>query len=285
MNESGRQEAVNAQRLNRRANACCSVATKAAARHGLASRTLQDAASTSEQELTQLPPHGGAAIRGFCGLDELAKNWDERGVCVLKARKGLGKSHLFKARSSNHRDSTSANRTIFYPQGGHPRPLIDALSSLHVVVPRWLQGKEAAAAWMNIWQLSILGLMVWITGARSGTLCGYADWFRSLEQVDQVQRQNQPGAPESGQPNVMLTWFMGRILERMPVDDYVAGTDALKIELTLSWLTPRRHGRAGRLQGKTGRCSSRSRMNPVFEVDGTEVMLHPLDELLTRSWG
>lgn len=175
-----------------------------------------------------MPTHGGAAIRGFCGLDEQAKNWDERGVCVLKARKGLGKSHLLKARSSNHRDNIAANRTIFYPQVGHPRPLIDALGSLHMVVPRWLQGKEAAAAWMNVWQLSILGLMVWITGARSDTLRGYADWFGSLEQLDQVQRQNQPSAPESGQPNVMLTWFMGRLLERLPTDDYVAGMDMLK---------------------------------------------------------
>ncbi len=195
---------------------------------GISNPFQVDAASTPEQELAQLPTHGGAAIRDFCGHDKSATNWDERGTCVLKARKGLGKSHLLKARSSNHRDGNAANRTIFYPQVGHPRPLIDALSSLHVVVPRWLQSKESAAAWMNVWQLSLLGLMVWITGARSATLRGYADWFGTLEELDQIQRQNQPDAPEGGQPNVMLTWFMGRILERLPRDDFVAGMEMLK---------------------------------------------------------
>lgn len=116
-----------------------------------------DAALASEQELAQLPPHGGAEIRAFCGTGDLAKAWEERGVCVLKARKGFGKSHLLAVRSVNHRNSTAAARTIFYPQGGRQRILFDALSNLHVIVPRWLQGKESVAAWIYIWQLSILG--------------------------------------------------------------------------------------------------------------------------------
>ena len=187
-----------------------------------------DAALVSEHELALLPPHGGAAIRAFCGMDEPSKDWDQRGLCVLKARKGFGKSHLLAVRSLQHRACDAAARTIFYPQGGRPRVLSDALSSLHVVVPRWLQGRESVSAWIHIWQLSILGLMVWITGARSATLRGYADWFGSLEQLDQIQRQNRPAVPESAQPGVMLTWFMGRILEHMPQDDFRLGADQLK---------------------------------------------------------
>ena len=187
-----------------------------------------DAALASEHELSQFPPHGGAAIRAFCGIDDTAKDWQQRGVCVLKARKGFGKSHLLAVRSLNHRNSTAAAHTIFYPQGGRPRLLFDALSSLHVVVPRWLQGRESVSAWVHIWQLSILGLLVWTTGARSATLRGYADWFGSLELLDQIQKQNRPAAPEGAQASAMLTWFMGRILERMPVDDYKLGMDQLK---------------------------------------------------------
>ena len=102
-----------------------------------------DAALATEQDLAQLPPHGGAEIRAFCGTSEPAKNWDTRDVCVLKARKGFGKSHLLAVRSLHHRNSSAAAHTIFYPQGGRPRILLDALSSLHVVIPRWLQGKES----------------------------------------------------------------------------------------------------------------------------------------------
>ena len=187
-----------------------------------------DAALASEHELALLPPHGGASIRAFCGMDEHSNDWDQRGLCVLKARKGFGKSHLLAVRSLHHRACNAANRTIFYPQGGRPRVLFDALSSLHVVVPRWLQGRESVSAWIHIWQLSILGLMVWITGARSATLRGYTDWFGSLEQLDQIQRQNQPAAPDNVAPSVMLTWFMGRILEHMPKDDFRLGADQLK---------------------------------------------------------
>lgn len=188
-----------------------------------------DAALASERELALLPPHGGAAVTAFCGTGQVTKDWAERGICVLRARKGFGKSHLLAVRSANHRSSDAAARTIFYPQGGRPRLLLDALSSLHVVVPRWLQGKDAIAAWVQIWQLSIFGLLGWISGARSDALQGYGEWFASLEALDQVHRENRPQVPEGGQPSVMLTWFMGRILERLgKVDDFKVGTDQLK---------------------------------------------------------
>lgn len=187
-----------------------------------------DAALASEQELAQWPPHGGAAIKAFCGVDESSGDWEQRGVCVLKARKGFGKSHLLLIRSLNHRNSGAAGRTIFFPQGGRPRALLDALSSLHVVMPQWLQGRESTAAWVHVWQLSILGLLVWITGARAANLRGYTDWFGSLEQLDQIQKQNKPDTAEGGQSKIMLNWFMGRILERMPASDYQLGMDQLK---------------------------------------------------------
>ncbi len=195
---------------------------------GMANPFNVDAALASEQELAQLPAHGGAEIRAFCGIGDVTKDWDERGVCVLKARKGFGKSHLLAVRSLNHRASSFGGRNIFYPQSGRPRILLDALSSLHVVVPRWLQGRESVSAWVQVWQLSILGLLVWITGSRSATLRGYADWFGSLELLDQVQRQKKPDLPEGAEADVMLTWFMGRILERLPLDDYQLGIDQLK---------------------------------------------------------
>ena len=46
--------------------------------------------------------------------------------------------------------------------------------------------------------------------------------------MDQIQKQNRPDTPEGGHPSVMLTWFMGRILERMPSDDYKLGMDQLR---------------------------------------------------------
>lgn len=187
-----------------------------------------DAALASEQELMHWPPHGGAAIKAFCGVDEPSRDWEQRGVCVLKARKGFGKSHLLLIRSLNHRNSSVAGRTLFFPQGGRPRVLLDALSSLHVVVPQWLQGRDSVSAWVHVWQLSILGLLVWITGARAANLRGYADWFGSLEQLNQIQKQNKPDTAEGGQSKIMLNWFMGRILERMPASDYQQGMDQLK---------------------------------------------------------
>lgn len=195
---------------------------------GIANPFNVDAALASEYELARLPLHGGAAVTAFCGVEQQTKDWDERGVCVLKARKGFGKSHLLAVRSLNHRGSGAAARTIFYPQGGRPRILLDALSSLNVVVPRWLHGKESVSAWIHVWQLSILGLLVWIADARAPSLRGYTDWFGSLELLDQVHRENRPEAPDGAPPAVMLTWFMGRILERLQTDDYQFGIEQLK---------------------------------------------------------
>ena len=195
---------------------------------GVANPFDVDAALCSEQDLALLTAHGGIDVKAFCGIDGTATNWGERGVCVLRARKGFGKSHLLALRSMNHRASNVASRTIFYPQGGRRGRSTDALSSLHVAVPRWLQGKESVAAWVHIWQLSIVGLMVWLTGVKTGSLRGYSDWFGSIEALDQVQRDNRAEAPEAARPYVMLTVFMGRILEHLPLDDFNLGTDILK---------------------------------------------------------
>ena len=157
---------------------------------GVANPFDVDAALCSEQDLALLTAHGGVDVKAFCGIDGTTTNWGERGVCVLRARKGFGKSHLLALRSMNHRASNVASRTIFYPQGGRRSRSTDALSSLHVAVPRWLQGKESVAAWVHIWQLSIVGLMVWLTGVKTESLRGYSDWFGSIEALDQVQRDN-----------------------------------------------------------------------------------------------
>lgn len=195
---------------------------------GVANPFDVDAALCSEHDLAQLTAHGGATVKAFCGIDDSAKNWGERGVCVVRARKGFGKSHLLTLRSINHRSSNVASRTIFYPQGGRRSRSVDALSSLNVAVPRWLQGKESVAPWVQVWQLAIVGLMTWISGAKTQTLKGYADWFGSIEALEQVQRQNRADAPEAARPHVMLAVFMGRILERLPLDDFNLGTDTLK---------------------------------------------------------
>ncbi len=200
---------------------------------GMAAPFNVDAATVAEHELAQLPPHGGSAVTTFCGVDAAATDWEERAVCILRARKGFGKSHLLKVRSLNHRNSAAANRTLFYPQGsGRQRTLVDALSDLHVVVPRWLQGRDAATPWLHVWQLSILGLLVWITEARAPSPRGYSEWFGSLEALDQVHREHRPTAQDGDQPSVMLTMFMARILERLPADDYVLGSNQLKQALS-----------------------------------------------------
>ena len=74
-----------------------------------------DAAGATEKEIARLPPQGGTAIESFCGAAQHAEEWHERGYCVLRARKGFGKSHLIQIRSINHRDSKAANQTLFYP--------------------------------------------------------------------------------------------------------------------------------------------------------------------------
>ena len=107
-----------------------------------------------------VPVQGGAQIKAFCGIGETGKNWEKSDTCVLRARKGFGKSHVLAIRSTNHRNSSAAERTIFYPQNGYELRLIDALSSLHVVMPPWLQGKDAIDAWVQVWQPSIFGLML-----------------------------------------------------------------------------------------------------------------------------
>lgn len=187
-----------------------------------------DAGSASELELTQLPPQGDAAITRFCGQDSPDKDWDERDVCVLKGRRGFGKSHLLGLRSVNHRSSAAAARTVFYPRGGHPRLLFDALSSLHAVVPRWLQGKDAVAAWILVWQLSILGLLAWVTRSKSSSLPGYTHWFGSLQGLEEIYGQQTDDVGPANVPDAMLTWFMGRVLERLPADDYGQGVAALQ---------------------------------------------------------
>lgn len=200
---------------------------------GMAAAFNVDAATASEHELARLPPHGGSAVSAFCGVDNSAIAWDERGVCVLRARKGFGKSHLLKVRSLNHRNSATSGRTLFYPvASGRSRTLVDALSSLHVVVPRWLQGKDAATPWLHIWQLSILGLLVWLTEARAPSLRGYSEWFGGLEALDQVHREHRQEAPEGDQPYVMLTMFMAFILEHLHTDDYTLGSNQLKQALS-----------------------------------------------------
>ena len=95
-----------------------------------------------------------------------------------------------------HRSSVHAPRTLFHPGGGSGgRGLAcDTLSRMQVEVPRWLQGRESVGAWCQIWELSILGLMVWIDGRarvrllphRAGdltTVCGAGSFTLALSEV------------------------------------------------------------------------------------------------------
>ncbi|WP_374663759.1 hypothetical protein [Ramlibacter sp.] len=188
---------------------------------------IVDAAAASEREMSQLTLRGATDIRAFCNADETRLDWNERGACVLKARRGFGKSHLLMARSANHRDGPAAGRTLFYPSGGHPRLLFDALTNLHAAVPGWMKGKDAVPAWVDAWQLAILGLLVWHSQARSEGLRGYDEWFGNLKRLDQIAaRQAQPHQSDV-QSAAMLGWFMGRVLEQLPVA-YQEGRDQLK---------------------------------------------------------
>jgi len=181
-----------------------------------------DAASMSAQQLAKLPAHGGTEIRAFCGIDQVDHDWNARGVCVLSARRGFGKSHLLGVRSLNHRESAAASKTLFYPVVRKSLP-IDTLGGLNVVVPRWLQGKDAVNAWMQIWQLAILGLVVWIADARAPGLRGYADWFDGLSSAG--------GSPDQGPANAMLSWFIARVVRNMPGDDFGKGVELLQAGL------------------------------------------------------
>ena len=147
-------------------------------------------------------------------------------MCVLRARKGFGKSHLLLIRSRNHRSSGVAGRTIFYPPGRQHK-LVDALSNLHAVIPRWLQSKESVDAWVLVWQLSILGLLVWITGAKSGARKEYAEWFGSMEALDQVDLKQHGDVQQAAQLPTMLTLFMGRVLHNLQGDEFKEGLEKL----------------------------------------------------------
>ncbi len=190
-----------------------------------------DAANWSDHVLALLPAHGGAAVQSFCGIGNTAKDWEDRGVCVLRGRKGFGKSHLLRVRSRNHRDSDVAGRTIFYPQAGRQRKTIDSLSGLHAVIPRWLQSKESVDAWLLVWQLSILGLLVWITGAKSGARKEYAEWFGSIDALDQVEHPQHDDAPTDANLPTMLAIFMGRVLDRIQQDELHEGMEKLNAGL------------------------------------------------------
>ena len=190
-----------------------------------------DAATASEKEITQLPPHGGSDIADFCGTNQSNYDWHDRGVCVLRARKGFGKSHLITIRSINHRDSKSSSQTLFYPSGGHPRYLLDPLTGLQGVIPRWLDGKEAIDAWVSIWQLAIIGLLVWISEADTTKNSEYVNWFGSLEHTDSVQLSSESNITYSGLAHGKLTMFLGRIIENLKDDTYIEGKDKLSTAL------------------------------------------------------
>jgi hypothetical protein len=190
-----------------------------------------DAATASEKEIARLSPHGGTAIEDFCGRSHNVGEWHERGICVLRARKGFGKSHLISIRSINHRDSKAANQTLFYPSGGYPRYLLDPLTDLEGVVPRWLEGKEAIDAWVSVWQLAITGLLVWISDVETLTLNGYAEWFGSLEELNAVHTDGDTGKPENGLVHGQLTMFMGRIINKLKDDTYSESKDKLSAGL------------------------------------------------------
>lgn len=186
-----------------------------------------DAATLAESDLARLPPHGGPAVAAFCGTGDAAIEWDDRGVCVLTARKGYGKSHLLQVRSRRHRSSAAASRTLFYPTGGYPRLLIDAMSPLHVVVPSWLRGRESAGAWVDVWQLAIVGLLAWITRGHLDGLKGFGAWFSPLDSTS-VEGGGRADAADTAAPNAMLTWFLGRVIERLGSREFREGTDELK---------------------------------------------------------
>ncbi len=187
-----------------------------------------DAALHTDADFAKLPPQGGAVIGSFCGIGTADHDWDVRGACVVKSRRGFGKSHILGARSFRHRASAQSAKTFFHPRSGQGRMLFDSLSALNAVVPRWLRGREAAAAWCDVWQLAILGLLVWQTGARTEKLRGFDDWFGSLDDLVQTQRDNQTDPADAATFNVILSWFVERVIEGLPADDFVLGCDMLK---------------------------------------------------------
>jgi hypothetical protein len=73
------------------------------------------------------------------------------------------------------------------------------------------------STWSDIWQLSVLGLLVWLTGIDTKPLRGYSEWFGKLE--------DQRG--DAKLPDVALGSFLGQVVVRLP-QEFGAATEMLK---------------------------------------------------------
>ena len=155
-----------------------------------------DAATSTAGDLLRLEPRGNPEFTAFTGRAIGDDQWHDPGARVLMGGRGCGKSHLLLARSAQHRQSVIATGTVFYPDGGRPRLLVEAMGVVSAEIPSWLLGRNAVDAWVSVWQLSIVGLLVWWMGADVRAVEAFGDWFGDLERLD--RDRSLPGQP--GQP-------------------------------------------------------------------------------------
>jgi hypothetical protein len=188
---------------------------------------LVDAGGLDEIQLREFPARGGPQLLGFAGDKFSPNDWDEDYKCVVRAPRGFGKSHLLLWRSLNHRNSDVAKRTVFYPnsrfvKGGKTlRELAESLTSVSGNVPHWLKGKTRAYEWSKLWQIAIIGLLVWRTEANRDELSGYNSTFGTLIEFTAPPEIDDEGAEEVEvqHPGASARWFVARLLERLPADD------------------------------------------------------------------
>lgn len=188
-----------------------------------------DAAHLNDEDFERLGTFGDVDIRRFClpgsGSEraKVADAWTAGGKFVLVGQRGLGKSHLLAYRSHNHRNADKGT-TFFHPYGGQSRQLVEYLTLLSgtMTEKHWLRSRAAAGDWAALWQVAILGFLVWRLcdpDVRKG-LRAYTTTFARINDLDEAFQQpddtsSEPGTTLAGP---RLQWFLGAVIESQPGD-------------------------------------------------------------------
>lgn len=179
-----------------------------------------DAASWKNLDFERLPASGGAEISSFCmisgtsGRDAGRSRPDKT---VLVGQRGLGKSFLLRVRSHNHRQLPGLERTFFYPEGRKTRDLVESLSSLSGAIPEKhpLRSASSGDDWSAMWQVAIIGLLVWRLADDLGQVNRFHDWFAGLTKLGEqyASDTDESGKPVRQLPIAPLQWFLGQMIE------------------------------------------------------------------------
>lgn len=177
-----------------------------------------DATHWKDSDFDRLKAFGDYEVLGFCQDDKRsAEDWiTSISKCVLVGQRGLGKSFLLAYRSHHHRNADKV-ATYIHPHGGHPKKLVERLTSLSGAIPEkhWLRSSNAADAWGAIWQVAILGLLVWRLCDDRSSLRGFKETFAGIQKLETAYAgltdgQTETDSAHTGPP---LQWFFGQVIE------------------------------------------------------------------------